>query len=101
MLSILILTAVISANPLQGYTGVVFVCSETCGPCRRFSPVVDNATILGWPIITVKVGDQEQGKRWSVTAVPTMIRYVNGVEKDRRVGAMTPMELQRFLGGLP
>lgn len=71
--------------------------SETCGPCRRMAPVLDEiAEENGDELSVVKISinsDPDLAIEYGVQYVPTMIFFRNGKELDRIVGAVGKNEL--------
>ena len=83
-------------------TDVYFFKSPTCGPCKRFMPVVMSAvTDLDLPLIVTDVSKAPDfAKEHNVTAVPTLIVMTEGEEPQelyRLVGATTKAELVDLL----
>ncbi|MGN0690922.1 MAG: thioredoxin [Oscillospiraceae bacterium] len=71
--------------------------SETCGPCRRMAPILDEiAEEHGDELSVVKISigsDPDLAIEYGVQYVPTMIFFRNGEELDRIVGAVSKNEL--------
>jgi len=63
--------------------------SPTCAPCRRLAPIlgeIDDA-VLELKICKVNIFDAvELARSHDVNALPTLIYFINGVEKTRIVG---------------
>lgn len=71
--------------------------SETCGPCRRMAPILDEigeeyADRLSVVKISIN-SDPDLAIEYGVQYVPTMIFLRNGEELDRIVGAVSRNEL--------
>lgn len=61
-----------------------------CGPCRRMGPEVDRvAEVLDGKVAVGKLNtdeNQEIGARFGISAIPTLLVFVNGSLKDSLVG---------------
>lgn len=72
-----------------------------CGPCKL---VEENLKQLEseYPGIKFYLVDAEEAEdmveELGIRNVPTLIRYKDGVETDRRVGMMTKEQLKEFIG---
>jgi len=72
-----------------------------CGPCRQFAPVFEAAAKELEP--KVKLGkvntEQEQtlAARFGIRSIPTLILFRNGKEADRISGALSAVQLQRWI----
>ena len=71
--------------------------SETCGPCKRMSPVLaeledDYSSEIKLAKINVN-SDGELAVKYEVQAVPTIIFFKNGKEASRIVGAVNKTEI--------
>lgn len=89
-------------------TVVVGFGAPWCGNCRRFLPLLENATdLLGTPLYKITVDDNESlisrydihsvPFRYDVRGVPTVIVFHRGAEKGRIAGALGSGELIRKL----
>lgn len=78
--------------------------SETCGPCRRMSPVLDEISDeYGDKLSVVKINignDPGLAIEYGVQYVPTMIFFRNGEELTRITGAVSKDELLDTIRGL-
>ena len=74
-----------------------------CGPCRMMSPIIDAAAeALAGKVKFVKVNTDENAEfagQYGVMAIPTMIVFRGGEEKDRLVGYIPQDRLQAQLRG--
>ena len=74
-----------------------------CGFCRMLEPVVDALQSKhgsGLKVAKVNVDSQpELAARYGVTALPTIIVFVNGEEADRRMGMQTIEALEGMIAG--
>ncbi len=74
-----------------------------CGPCRQFAPVFEAAASELEP--AVKLGkvntEQEQtlAERFGIRSIPTLVIFRNGREADRISGALSAVQLQRWIAG--
>ena len=72
-----------------------------CGPCKL---VEENLKQLEpeYPEIKFYLVDAEEAEdlveELGIRNVPTLIRYKDGIETDRRVGMMTKEQLKEFIG---
>ncbi|HWN92303.1 MAG TPA: thioredoxin [Verrucomicrobiae bacterium] len=75
-----------------------------CGPCRAIAPVLDElARELGDQVTIGKVNvDEHPGLagRFGVRAIPQLIFFKDGAEKDRIVGAAPKREIVKRLDAL-
>jgi len=63
--------------------------SPTCGPCRQLSPILEQIDDAVPEIKICKVNimnEKDLAVSNGINALPTMIYYVNGVEKTRITG---------------
>ncbi len=72
-----------------------------CGPCRMMGPIIDAAAeALAGKVKFVKVNTDENVEfagLYGVMAIPTMIVFRRGEEKDRIVGYVPQDKLQALL----
>ncbi len=77
--------------------------SDSCVACKKISPVLaDYEEEHEGSIAVYKVNtgyDTELSEKYGVQANPTLILFVNGEEKARNVGALSPMALDKFVEG--
>lgn len=92
----ILLTCLLISSP-QGYSGAIWIHSETCGPCKQMLPDVMKLIVAGEPIIVVTVTTQQQLRGYSAEFVPTMIYYRNGKEVGRAVGYRDKGQLKTFM----
>ena len=85
-----------AAQP-EGYTGIVWVHSETCTPCRRMEPAVTRLVLDGRPILVVTVASPQDFNDNGVSNVPTTFLYKHGAIVDRREGEITEDALRGML----
>ncbi len=72
-----------------------------CGPCRMMAPVLEGAAERhAGRVKFAKLNTDESGRsarRFAVAAIPTLILFAEGREKDRAVGFLPPDELDAWL----
>jgi thioredoxin 1 len=75
-----------------------------CGPCRVIAPVLDEiAREVGEQATIAKVNVDEEpalASRFGVQAIPQLVFFKDGVEKDRLVGAAPKREIVKRLDTL-
>ena len=63
-----------------------------CGPCKMMGPAfAEAATLLEPRLRLAKVNteiEQNLGVQLNIRSIPTMVLFINGVEKNRQSGAM-------------
>lgn len=64
--------------------------AEWCGPCKKFSPILDEvATENNVWIGKINVDENEiASNKYSISSIPTVIVFKDGVEVKRIQGAM-------------
>jgi thioredoxin 2 len=72
-----------------------------CGPCRAFAPAYEKAAqALAGKEVLAKLNteaDPQASARYQIQGIPTLIVFKNGVEVDRRSGALPLPQLMQFL----
>jgi thioredoxin 1 len=72
-----------------------------CGPCRMVRPVVEAAAAkLAGRVRFASLNTDENmtvAANYAITAIPTLIVFVNGAEKDRIIGVLPGPELEKRL----
>jgi thioredoxin 1 len=65
--------------------------AEWCGPCHMVAPVLEDiATEKGGKLVIAKLdidSNPDTPRRYGVLSIPSMVLFVDGVEKRRVVGA--------------
>jgi thioredoxin 2 len=78
--------------------------ADWCGPCKIMAPLLDDvAHRRAGQLLVLKLDTDKNpatGQRFGVRGIPTLIAFRGGKEVSRRVGAVPPAELDRFLGAL-
>jgi thioredoxin 1/thioredoxin 2 len=73
-----------------------------CGPCKIMAPILQNLAHEWKDRVTiVKVNTEEKphlAQQFSITAIPTLILFQNGMEKHRIAGALQLAQLKNDLG---
>ena len=93
-LSMLLLTAVLSAN---GEAVLLQFTAEGCRPCQQMIPTVQRLEEEGYPIQRVDMDRNPQAAReWRVNNVPCFILVRNGQEVDRVEGPASHDRLTRL-----
>lgn len=83
--------------------GVVLVdfFATWCGPCRMLAPVLENVKAeLGDKVEIYKVDVDESenlARKYGVMSIPSLFVFVDGVEKEHRVGFMDKDSIISFL----
>ena len=64
-----------------------------CGPCRMMAPVLEDVKKdLGGDVQIFKVDvdeDQNLARQFGVMSIPTLITFVDGVQKEKNIGYCT------------
>jgi thioredoxin 2 len=72
-----------------------------CGPCKMVAPEIRKvAAELAGKFLIAKVNTEEVpslGRRYRVTAIPTMVLFSNGLEVARQAGAMPAPAIKKFI----
>ncbi len=75
--------------------------AEWCGPCRTLAPVVEAiAEQYGDAVRVVKLNVDDNPsvvQRYRVQAIPTLILFQDGEEKDRIIGAVSKETIARAI----
>jgi len=78
--------------------------AEWCQPCKRLDPILEKLSAQ-WKekVRVVKVdvdGNASLAMQLQVMSVPTLILFINGVEKTRLVGLQTPEKIANKINSL-
>lgn len=80
---------------------VVDFYADWCGPCKMMAPLLDEAAHRRAGQLLVLKLDTDKNPvtqhRFGVRGIPTLIVFRGGKEVSRRVGAVPPTELDKFL----
>ncbi len=75
-----------------------------CGPCRMVRPVVEAvAEKLAGRVRFASLNTDENmaiAGKYGITAIPTLIVFANGAEKDRIIGFLPGAELEKRLAAV-
>jgi thioredoxin 1 len=75
--------------------------AQWCGPCRALAPVVESvAKQYAESVQVVKLnvdGNPSVVEKFHIEAIPTLIVFQNGEEKDRMIGAVSQTEIAQKL----
>src|SRR5207249_12129907 len=90
---------------VQKYSLTVIDCwAPWCGPCRVVGPVLEEiASELGDQVTIGKVNVDEHpalASRFGIQAIPQLLFFKDGAEKDRLVGAVPKREILKRLENL-
>lgn len=81
---------------------VVDFWAEWCGPCRMFSPIVDEvAEEHADKVVVYKLNideAQDIAARYGVMSIPTLILYENGEPASKLVGVQSKEAVEAFIG---
>ena len=91
-------------DPLVSHSSVpvlVDFWAPWCGPCKLVAPEIRKvAAELAGKFLIAKVNTEEApslGRRYRVTAIPTMVLFSNGLEVARQAGAMPAPAIKKFI----
>ena len=80
---------------------LVDVWATWCGPCKMMGPVIDKiAEEYDGKVLVGKVDADEEmeiAQRFSISSIPTIIFFKNGVEIDRKVGVQPESAIKKIL----
>jgi thioredoxin 1 len=71
-----------------------------CGPCRRFRPIFDSAAERHSDVVFATVdteAEQALAHRYSVTSIPTLVVYREGIPVFGRPGALSAADLDEVI----
>lgn len=75
--------------------------AEWCGPCKMIAPVLDAiATDYAGKLTVVKLNIDENPNtpsKYGVRGIPTLMLFKNGEVEATKVGALSKVELAKFL----
>ena len=86
-------------SKLITHKNVLLVFSASwCGPCRVLAPILDmiEEELSGITFIKIDV-DKISPKSFSVTSVPTLIRFTGNKEVGRKLGVQSKSDLEAWL----
>jgi thioredoxin 1 len=72
-----------------------------CGPCRMMAPVLDAAAEkMGGPLKFAKINTDDNPRmsgKYQIMAIPSLLVFEKGEERDRAVGFVPAPELENWL----
>ncbi len=75
--------------------------AEWCGPCKQLLPILDDvAEQYAGEVAVCKINADDNplsAARFNVRCLPTMILFVDGVEKERLLGAASKTRIAALL----
>ena len=75
-----------------------------CGPCRRMGPEVDKvAEEMGSKVAVAKLNtdeNQDIAMRFNIAAIPTLLFFVDGVQKESLVGLRPAADIADYISKL-
>lgn len=71
-----------------------------CGPCRMLTPILKEvAEEKNITIYSLDVDENpEVSGRYNVFSIPTIIKFKDGKEIERKIGFMPKEEVEKFIG---
>ena len=99
----LVLTEANFEAEVERYDGLAVIdfWAPWCGPCRMFSPIVDEIAAdppAGVKVCKVNVDEcQDIAMRFGVSSIPTVLVFKNGELVDRAVGARPKKAFEQML----
>lgn len=97
MTAILLLALTLGVTPMEGFSGVVWVHSDACKPCKTMEPAVVKLVLEGEAVMVFKVATQAELVDNGCKVVPTTLLYRQGKEIERREGVVTEGDLRAWL----
>jgi thioredoxin 1 len=75
-----------------------------CGPCKAIAPILEEIDLEYKDKLSIAKIDVDQNQqtatRYNVQSIPTLILFIDGIEKARIVGSMGKQALLQKLEGL-
>lgn len=71
-----------------------------CGPCKAIAPTLEKLSQEAGSVTVVKCNIDENSdaaQAYGITSIPTFIRFTNGVETERKLGASGGVQALRNL----
>ena len=72
-----------------------------CGPCNMLAPVLEQVAAEHPEVTILKIDVDELGvlaQRYQVSSIPTLLYFVDGVQKNKSLGFMPKPRLLSFIG---
>jgi len=75
--------------------------AQWCGPCRMLAPIVESLAKQyagAAQVVKLNVDDNPSAvQRYRIQAIPTLVLFQNGEEKDRMIGVITKEAIARTI----
>ena len=75
--------------------------AQWCGPCRMLAPIVESLAKQyagAAQVVKLNVDDNPSAvQRYRIQAIPTLVLFQNGEEKDRMIGVTTKESIARTI----
>jgi thioredoxin 1 len=75
--------------------------AQWCGPCRMLAPIVESLAKQyagAAQVVKLNVDDNPSAvQRYRIQAIPTLVLFQNGEEKDRMIGVTTKEAIARTI----
>jgi len=75
--------------------------AQWCGPCRMLAPIVESLAEQyagAAQVVKLNVDDNPSAvQRYRIQAIPTLVLFQNGEEKDRMIGVTTKEAIARTI----
>jgi len=75
--------------------------AQWCGPCRMLAPIVESLAKQyagNAQVVKLNVDDNPSAvQRYRIQAIPTLVLFQNGEEKDRMIGVTTKEAIARTI----
>jgi thioredoxin 1 len=89
----------LGAEAAGGGPALYYFFSQSCGPCRQMSPVVERQAAIHPGVQSVDIHEQpELARRFGIVVVPTLVLVTEGRVKKVLVGRTDEARLQALLG---
>lgn len=74
--------------------------ADWCGPCKMLSTVLEDLTEVNKNIKIIKINIDKLdniAKQYGIMSIPTLILYNEGKQINKKVGFISPEELENFV----
>ena len=89
--------SIISENPIV----IIDFWAGWCGPCKRFAPVLEEASEQHADIVFAKVNTEEEQEiagHFQIRSIPTLIVFRDQIGLYQNPGALPPQALEELIG---